>query len=106
MTPKAVRAVVLVVCAAGIAGMIVTSVQGNDGAALTVGLITASAVLGLILVSAVAPPGAAAGPEDEEAAAAELEDLVQALVREGADERAVRDLVRAALGLSRIRRSR
>jgi uncharacterized membrane protein (DUF2068 family) len=95
MTPKAVRAVVLVVCAAGIVGMIVTF-----------GLITAAAVLGLILVSAVAPPGAAAGPEDEEAAAAELEDLVQALVREGADERAVRDLVRAALGLSRIRRSR
>jgi hypothetical protein len=105
MTPRTVRAVVLAVCAAGIAGMIVTSVQGNDGGALTFGLITAAAVLGLILVSAVAPPGAAGGPEDEEAAAAELEERVQALVREGADERAVRDLVRAALRLGRLRRS-
>lgn len=107
MSPRLVRGVVLVICAAGIAGMIVTSVQGRDGAALTFGLITAVAVLGLILVTAVTDaPAARRDPVAEEEAAAALESLVQALVREGADEGAVRDLVRAALDLSRARGGR
>jgi hypothetical protein len=87
--------------------MIVASVGDADGAALTFGLITATAVLGLILVTAVSGPAehgpVEVDPAAEEEASAQLESLVQALVREGAEERAVRDLVRAALELRRLR---
>ena len=43
---------------AGIAGMIVGSIADNNGVAITFGLITAVAAVGLILVTAVAGPEA------------------------------------------------
>ncbi len=99
MTPRAVRAVVLVVCAAGVAGMIVASVLDAEGAALTFGLVTAVAVACLIVATAVAGTAGGAGPVDEERAA-QVEQLVQELVAAGADEAAVRRLVQEA---SRLR---
>jgi hypothetical protein len=94
VTPRLVRAVVLVVCAAGVAGMIVASVVGADGAALTFGLITAAAVACLVVATAV---GGAAVADDERAAV--VESLVGRLVDEGADETTVRQLVREATHL-------
>ncbi len=86
----------LAVCAAGIAGMILASVADAEGTALTFGLITAAAVVCLIVATAVAGP--APGPVDEDRAA-RVERLVRDLVAAGADEAAVRELVREAARL-------
>ncbi len=97
MTPQLVRAVVLVICAAGVAGMIVASIAGANGAALTFGLITAAAVACLMVATAVGTPNRT-GSVDEERAAA-VEALVARLVAGGADEQLVRQLVREASNL-------
>jgi hypothetical protein len=85
---RAVRVLVIAVCVSGIAGMIVSSIAENNGAALTFGVLTAVAVLVLIAVTAAGPR-----PLSEEDARA-LEARIQDLVDGGADEAAVRDLVR------------
>ncbi|MDQ1375534.1 MAG: hypothetical protein QOJ09_2872 [Actinomycetota bacterium] len=90
MSPRAVRVAVIVVCVAGIAGMIVSSIADKTGAALTFGVIIAVAVLVLIAVTASGPQPVS---EDD---AARLEASIQQLVAAGADEAAVRDLVRQA----------
>ena len=90
MSPRAVRLTVIAVCIGGIAGMIVSSIADNNGAALTFGSITAVAVLVLIAVSATGPRPVS------EADAQRLEDRIQQLVASGADEAAVRELVREA----------
>jgi hypothetical protein len=86
----AVRWLVVAVCVTGIGGMIGSSVADNSGAALTFGVVTAVAVLVLIAVTAAGPR-----PATEEDAA-RLEASIGQLVAAGADERAVRDLVRQA----------
>lgn len=101
MSARAIRLVVIVVCVAGIAGMIVSSIADSTGAALTFGLVTAAAVVSLILVTAVT----ARGPADQEVAAAALEHRITALVEAGADEGAVRALVSDAIELGRGRPS-
>jgi hypothetical protein len=88
-----VRAVVLAICAAGIAGMIVSSALDHNGAALTFGLITAGAVVCLIVATAVGPK---TQPSVDESRARGVEELVQRLVAGGADEPTVRQLVREA----------
>jgi hypothetical protein len=95
VTPGAVRAAVLVVCGAGIAGMIIGSVADNNAVALTFGLVTAAAVACLIVVTAVTAPTAARTDERAE----RVEELIQGLVSAGADEEDVRALVREAVGL-------
>jgi hypothetical protein len=104
MSPRAIRRIVLVLFAGGIAGMIVSSLAESSGGAVTFGLVTAVAALGLILVSAVAPVqpsgGQRGGAVDEEAAA-EVETRIRRLVSAGADERAVRELVQRAVELGR-----
>src|SRR5436190_6924274 len=97
MSPATVRRGLVGVCIAGIAGMIVTSIADSAGGALTFGLLTAAAALGMILVTAVTNGGRAGGEELGLA----LEDRVAALVEAGADERAVRRLVRDAGRLGR-----
>jgi hypothetical protein len=92
-----VRAVVLLVCAAGVVGMIVASVVGSNGAALTFGLITAAAVACSMVATAVGT-ASRTGEVDEEWAAT-VEGLVTRLVAQGADEKLVRQLVRAAAHL-------
>jgi hypothetical protein len=90
VSPRAVRLTVIAVCVGGIAGMIVSSIADNSGAAVTFGVLTAVAVLVLIAVTA-------AGPRPmSEADAERLERRIQDLVAAGADEAAVRELVRAA----------
>jgi hypothetical protein len=103
MSPRTVRRLVIVVFVAGIAGMIVGSIADNNGMAVTFGLVTAAAALGLILVTAVADPsslGSRRGAVDDDAAAS-VEEQVDRLVTSGADEHQVRELVRRAVSLGR-----
>ena len=101
MSPVAVRRVVIVVCVAGIAGMIASSIADNNGAALTAGLVTVVAVLCLIVATAVAVAGA--GDATVESLAADVDEQVDLLVEAGADEAKVRALVGAAVRLGRAR---
>ena len=94
---RVVRWVVIGVCAAGIAGMIVGSVADNNDVALTFGLITAAAVLCLMVATAVSPPATPAA--FDEGQAARVEHLVTRLVAAGAQEDAVRQLVGEAVRL-------
>jgi hypothetical protein len=98
-----VRWVVIGVCAVGIAGMIGGSAADNSDLALTFGLITAAAILCLMVAtavsgSAVGSPGAGAFDEGQ---AARVEHLVQRLVADGAPESDVRELVGEAVRLGR-----
>lgn len=96
MSAVAVRRAVVAVCVLGIAGMIVSSIADNTGAALTCGLVTAVAVLCAIVATAVSAP-----VDEEQAARVEAE--VQQLVAAGADEGAVRRLVGEAVRLGKGR---
>ena len=95
---RVVRWVVIGVCAAGIAGMVVGSIGDNNDVALTFGLITAAAVLCLMVATAVSPPAGPAAAFDERQAA-RVEQLVTQLVAAGAPEEAVRQLVGEAVSL-------
>ena len=130
MSPRTVRWLIIAVFVGGIGGMIAGSIADNNGFAITFGLITAAAALGLILVTAVAGPeafrkgahprrsaganavggevGGAAIPGEsrapvDEADAARVEEQVERLVGAGADEAEVRELVRRAVTLGRRR---
>ena len=98
MSPGLVRRVVIAVCVAGIAGMIVSSIADNTGAALTAGLVTATAVLCLIVATAVTGPQ---GVGINELLASDVEERIERLVDAGADEAEVRALVGAAVKLGR-----
>ncbi len=101
MSPSGVRRIVIAVCVAGIAGMIASSIADNNGAALTAGLITAVAVLCLIVATAVT---GAQGVGVTDMLAADVEQRVDTLLANGADETEVRSLVGAAVRLGATRR--
>lgn len=98
MSPTVVRRVVIAVCVAGIAGMIVSSIADNTGAALTAGLVTAMAVLCLIVATAVTT---ARGVGVTDLLANDVEERIESLVADGADEATVRALVGAAVKLGK-----
>jgi len=100
MTAQLTRRIVLATFVGGIAGMIVGSIADNNGVAMTFGLITAVAALGLILVTSVTQTPVLEDGFDDETAAA-LESRISALVEAGADETDVRDLVREAVRMGR-----
>ncbi len=102
MQPRIVRRLVLVVFVGGIAGMIVGSIADNNGIAITFGLFTAVAAVCLMLVTSVT---ATPSVRFDESRAEEMEERIQALVSSGADEGAVRDLVRDAVLLGRSARA-
>ena len=102
MDPKLLRRTVLVIFLGGIAGMVVGSIMDNNGTAITFGIITAVAALALILTTALISGQPADRFDDERAEAVEAR-IVQ-LVADGADEAAVRDLVRDAVVLGRTAR--
>jgi dipeptide/tripeptide permease len=103
MPLRVLRIVVIVLCAGGITGMIVASVAGNNnGWVVTFGLLTAVSVLVLMAFSAAANRTPSATTVDEELAA-QVEVRIRGLVETGADESAVRDLVRDAVLLGRRR---
>lgn len=112
VSARAVRAAALVVCVAGIAGMIVTSILNHNGAAVTFGLITAVAVVCSMVAKSVAadaerrlgaptsaPGTSPAAPVD--VLADRVEQQVQALTAAGSDEAALRQLVGEAVRLGR-----
>ncbi|HEV7887796.1 MAG TPA: hypothetical protein VGO92_09565 [Acidimicrobiales bacterium] len=95
------RGVVMAVCAAGIGGMIAGSVAGNNAFAMTFGLLTAAAVLCLIVATAVSRPRT---PEAGQDAGPEVEARIAALAGQGVDEQALRELVQAAVEVGRTGR--
>ena len=108
MSPRWIRRIVWLVFLVGIGGMIAGSIADNNGMAITFGLLTAAAAVGLILVSSVAPPGSFHKAHQGEAAegfdettAADVEARIAALVAAGADETTVRQLVQQAVRLGR-----
>ena len=102
ISPRWIRRIVLAVCGLAIAGMIASSITSHNGVAIALGLVAAVAVLCLMLVTAVAGPGAFGPPPPvDEGAAADVERRVTALVAAGADETDVRSLVRAVHRLAR-----
>lgn len=100
MARRWIPRVCAVVFVAGIAGIIIASVNGNNaGVVLTIGLCIVLAAVALLTIGAV-------GGRDridvfDEADAERLEGQVAALVEAGADEGAVRALVREAMRLGR-----
>ena len=89
-----------VVFVAGIVGLIIASVNGNNaGYVLSIGLAMVLAAVALLTFGAVTAKDRLA-PFDE-AAAEQLEAQVAALVAAGASEDQVRALVRDAMRLSR-----
>jgi hypothetical protein len=123
VAPRTIRRLVIAVFVIGIAGMIAGSIADDNGVAVTFGLLTAAAAVGLILVTASAPPGAftpagaatrppeatdpsspVASEVDPDQAGQAIEEQVTRLVAAGADERDVRELVRRAVTFGRVRR--
>ncbi|MCU1380125.1 MAG: hypothetical protein JWN29_3108 [Acidimicrobiales bacterium] len=100
MSAAGIRRALNAVCVAGVAGMIATSIADSPGGALTFGLLTAVAAFGIIIITAVTNGGAARSADELGEA---IEDRVQSLVEAGADEQAVRSLVRDAVKLGSSR---
>jgi hypothetical protein len=116
LSPRLIRRIVWLVFVAGIAGMIVASIKDSNGGAITAGMVTAVAALGLILITSVVPPEALARPSADDAevtghvevdqqVAADVEARIAELVEAGADEEQVRRLVRRAVDLGAGTRS-
>jgi dipeptide/tripeptide permease len=96
---RVVRLVVLGLCAIGIVGMIAASVAGNNnGWVVTFGLLAAVSV---VVLMAFTSATRATAPVVDDSVASRVEDRVRLLVEAGADETAVRDLVRDAVRLGR-----
>jgi hypothetical protein len=100
MTLARLRLLVAVVGAGGIVGMIIGSIaDNNNGVVVTSGLIAAVAAIVLITANAVA--GDRVHGSVDEIQAEKIEAEVRALVEAGANEGALRDLVRRAVRLGR-----
>ena len=100
MTLGRLRLLVAVVGAGGIVGMIVGSIaDNNNGVVVTSGLIAGVAAIVLIAANAVA--GDRVYGTVDEIQAERIEEEVRALVDAGANESALRDLVRRAVRLGR-----
>ena len=99
MSLKALRQVVAFCCLGSLGGLIAGSIADNNGAAITAGMVGAIAMLCLIATNAVVRGNNLGGAQD--ALAAELEARVNELVTSGADERALRDVVRKAIRYGR-----
>ena len=100
MAVKLVRIVCFSLFLAGIPGLIVSSIAGNnEGWVLSIGMTTAVAALILIAVSATT----ATKRLDvfDEVAAERVEMRIRSLVEAGADETTVRALVRESIDLAR-----
>lgn len=99
MARRLIPRVCAAVFVAGIAGLIISSIAGNNnGIVLSIGGIIVVAAVALLVHSAVAP-----GRIDafDEATGEAVETRVARLVAAGADEREVRGLVRDAARLGR-----
>lgn len=97
---RVIRVACVVCFVGGIAGMIVASLADNNvGAVLTAGILSAIAAIVLLAVSTVTAQRRLA--EFDDADAEILEHGVRRLVEDGANELALRDVVRRAIELGR-----
>ncbi|MEY2626563.1 MAG: hypothetical protein RJB08_322 [Actinomycetota bacterium] len=97
---RAIRVACAVVFVCGIAGIIVSSVNGNnEGWVISIGLTTTLAAIALIIASTVAVRQRIHVFDD--VAAEQLEARMAQLIAAGADETALRDVVRQAIELGR-----
>jgi len=102
MRVRTFRVVAAVIWVAGIVGMIVSSVNGNNnGWVLTCGLLTAAA--SVVLLSVTAATNVERLDVFEDADAERLETRIEQVVATGADELVVRSLVRDSMRLGRRR---
>ena len=100
MAVRIVRSVCFALFLAGIPGLIVSSIAGNnEGWVLSIGMTTAVAALVLIAVSATTATGRLEA--FDEVVAERIETRVRTLVDRGADETEVRALVRDSIDLAR-----
>jgi membrane protein YdbS with pleckstrin-like domain len=104
MSVRRFRTAAAVVWVAGIAGMIVNSIRGNNnGWVVTSGM--ATAIASIVVLAVTNATQHARVDVFEEADAERLEGQVSGLVDAGADETAVRTLVRDAMRAGGRRRS-
>ena len=100
MFVRVLRPVCGVIFVSGIAGIIVTSINGNNaGWVLTIGMVTAVAAVVLIAVTAALPRPRIDVFDD--VVAERIEQRIAVLVAAGADEAEARALVRNALEMVR-----
>ena len=99
MHASAIKAVLRLVAAAGIPGIIVGSIVDSIPVAMTFGAITAVAAFGLIVVTA-ATAGPVSGDVDQLGAA--VEERIAGLVAAGAEESQVRALAADAVRLGQL----
>jgi hypothetical protein len=102
VSPALARRVAIVVCATGIAGMIVTNIAGSAGGPVAFGLVVAAGAGALMLVTTLTT-GPVVSPGEADVLGARVEERVSALVAAGADEVEVRALVSDAVRLGRAR---
>jgi hypothetical protein len=97
---RVIRTICLVIFVAGIAGMIVTSINGNNvGLVTTIGMTTAVAAIVLLTASTVAARRRLDVFDD--ALAERIEARIGEMTQSGADEAALRRLVADAIDLGR-----
>ena len=100
LAARFLRQVCATIFVAGIAGIIVTSINGNNaGWVLSIGMVTAVAALVLIAVTATSQRPRIDVFDD--AIAERIEQRVQLLVSQGASEEEARSLVRDAVAMVR-----
>ena len=97
---RTIRVACAIVFVCGIAGIIVSSINGNnEGWVITIGLTTTLAAVVLIIASTVSVRERLHVFDD--VAAERLESRIADLVARGADETHVREIVREAIDLGR-----
>lgn len=100
MSARIIKVVCFSLFLAGIPGLIISSIAGNnEGWVLSIGMVTAVAALVLIAVSAVTASRRLDAFDD--VIAERVEARVRTLLEAGADETEVRALVRDSIDLSR-----
>jgi hypothetical protein len=97
---RVIRTICIVIFVAGIAGMIISSINGNNvGLVTTIGLVTAVAALVLLTASTV---GARRRLDVfDDALAERIENQIVELSRDGTDEARLRRLVADSIDLGR-----
>ena len=100
-----IRIICSIIFVAGIAGMIITSIAGNNvGLVNTIGGTTA--ISALVLLVATISANTTRPEVFDDAAAERLELKIAALTKSGADEKELRELVRLATQLGETTRRR
>ncbi|MEQ1873147.1 MAG: hypothetical protein ABL953_05410 [Ilumatobacteraceae bacterium] len=93
MARRWIPRVCIAVFVAGIAGIIVATINGNnEGVVLSIGLVIVLAAVAMLTINAIG--GSRRIEVFDEAAAEKVERIITTLVADGADEATVRSLVR------------